>query len=337
MTLIYALLIFCLLIFFHELGHFTLAKLCGVKVNEFSLGMGPAVLKKQKGETLYSLRAFPIGGFCAMEGEDEESEDERAFNKKAAWQKALIVVAGAAMNLLLAIVIMSAISFYAGTSTTTIDTVQDGAPAQIAGIESGDTIVAVDGKEVNEWSDVYTFIEECEEETVQITLVKKDGSEKTVVSGVIDDGTGRNIIGITSKTERHFIASVKTGVKNTWALGASMLDVLRQLVTGGVSASELSGPVGIVAVVNDTVSLGFMYIAYLTALISLNLAIMNMLPFPALDGGRLVFIIIRAVTGKAITDEIEGKVHFAGIVVLLMLMVYVTWNDIIRFILPIFS
>jgi len=116
-----------------------------------------------------------------------------------------------------------------------------------------------------------------------------------------------------------------------------MLDVLRGLFTGGVSASELSGPVGIVAVVNDTASRGFIYIAYLTALISLNLAIMNMLPFPALDGGRLVFIIIRAVTGRAITDEIEGKVHFAGIVVLLALMVYVTWNDIVRFILPIFS
>ncbi|PWM64583.1 MAG: RIP metalloprotease RseP [Eubacteriales Family XIII. Incertae Sedis bacterium] len=337
MTLIYALLIFCLLIFFHELGHFTLAKLCGVKVNEFALGMGPAVLKKQKGETLYSLRAFPIGGFCAMEGEDEDSEDERAFNKKAAWQKALIVVAGAAMNLLVAIVIMSAISFYVGTSTTTIDTVQDGLPAQAAGIESGDTIIAINGITVSEWRDVYTFISESDGETIRITLTDADGSERTVATETVADADGRRIIGITPTTERHLISSVKTGVQNTWALGASMLDVLKGLFTGGVSASELSGPVGIVAVVNDTASRGFIYIAYLTALISLNLAIMNMLPFPALDGGRFVFIIIRAVTGKAITDEIEGKVHFAGILVLLALMLYVTWNDIVKFILPIFS
>ena len=122
MTVIYAILIFCVLILFHEFGHFMAAKLCGVKVNEFSLGMGPAIFKKQKGDTLYSLRVFPIGGYCAMEGEDEDSDDERAFNKKAAWKKAVIVVAGAFMNLVLAVLIMIGISFAAGTSTTTVDT-----------------------------------------------------------------------------------------------------------------------------------------------------------------------------------------------------------------------
>ncbi len=128
-----------------------------------------------------------------------------------------------------------------------------------------------------------------------------------------------------------------SGAKNTWIMGVSMLDIMKQLFTGNVAASELSGPVGIVAAVNTTVSLGFVYIAYLTALISLNLAVVNMLPFPALDGGRLVFIILRRITGKAITDEMESKVHFAGILLLFALMIYVTWHDIVRFVLPIFS
>ena len=337
MTVIYAILIFCVLILFHEFGHFMAAKLCGVKVNEFSLGMGPAIFKKQKGDTLYSLRVFPIGGYCAMEGEDEDSDDERAFNKKAAWKKAVIVVAGAFMNLVLAVLIMIGISFAAGTSTTTVDTVSEGAPAQLAGIEHGDTIIAIDGNEVDTWSDIYTFISTSEGDTVTLKLLSEEGTERTVVSGLMQDETGRKIIGITPMTEHNLWNSMISGAKNTWIMGVSMLDIMKQLFTGNVAASELSGPVGIVAAVNTTVSLGFVHIAYLTALISLNLAVVNMLPFPALDGGRLVFIILRRITGKAITDEMESKVHFAGILLLFALMIYVTWHDIVRFVLPIFS
>ena len=337
MTVIYAILIFCLLIFVHEFGHFIVAKACGVKVNQFALGMGPAIFKKQKGDTLYSLRAFPIGGYCAMEGEDEDSDDPRAFNKKASWQKALIVVAGAFMNLVLAIIIMIAISFFAGTATTTMDIVQDNSPAQAAGIQPGDTIVEIDGKEVDEWMDIYTFISESTGETIAITAIDKNGNEKNIVSGFVVSEDGRRVIGISPTKEHSLIDATVTGVKGTWQLAVGMVDIFKQLFTGDVSADELSGPVGIVAVVNDTASLGFVYIAYLTALISLNLAIVNMLPFPALDGGRLVFIVIRKITGKAITDEIEGKVHFVGIMLLFALMIYVTWNDIMRFIVPIFN
>ena len=151
-TILYAALMFCVLIFVHELGHFIAAKSFHIKVNKFALGMGPVLLKKQKGDTEYSLRLFPIGGFCAMEGEDEDSDDERAFNKKNAWQKSIVVCAGALMNLLLAIVLMIIVMLYIGSPTTTIDEIKADSPAFTAGLQSGDQITAIGGKSVDSWT-----------------------------------------------------------------------------------------------------------------------------------------------------------------------------------------
>lgn len=338
MTIIYAILMFCVLIFVHELGHFITAKACGIKVNEFSLGMGPAVLKKQKGETLYAIRLLPIGGFCAMEGEDEESDDDRAFNNKLWWQKAIVISAGAVMNFIFAIIIMIAVAFASGTPTTTIATAEAGLPAANAGIAAGDKIVSIDNRDVEKWSDVSTFLSEADGETVNVTVISKDGTEKSfeLVPTAADD-TGRKIIGVMPKFSRNIVKAAGDGIKNTWTLTVSMVDVIKQLFTGDVPASELSGPVGIVAVVNDTASYGFIYIVFLAAIISINLGIVNLLPFPALDGGRLVFILIRAISGGRITDKMESAVHFVGMMLLFMLMIYVTWNDIWRFIIPIFN
>lgn len=334
MTLVYAIIMFCILIFIHEFGHFIVAKACGVKVNEFALGMGPAIFKKQKGETLYALRAIPIGGYCAMEGEDEESEDERAFNNKKAWQKALIVVAGAAMNFILCVVIMIGISTFSGTPTTTIGELTADGPAKAAGLKTGDQIVRIDDTEINEWTDITTAIGEGSE-SVKIAIIR-DGQEMTITSETVEE-EGRLIIGILPERDHGFFLGIKKGIESTWDMTVMMVDTFRMLFSGEVSVKELSGPVGIVYVVNDTAKMGIMYLFYLTALISLNLAIVNMLPLPALDGGRLLMIIIRKITGKAITDEMEGKIHFIGIMLLFALMIYVTWNDIIRFILPIFN
>ncbi|MDD2217285.1 MAG: RIP metalloprotease RseP [Eubacteriales bacterium] len=337
MTIIYAILIFCVLIFVHEAGHFIAAKLCGVKVNEFALGMGPALIKKQKEETLYSLRAFPIGGFCAMEGEDEEYGDPRAFNNKKAWQKSIILIAGSLMNLILAVAILAGVALYMGTPVPVVSEFMEGSPAQKAGIEIGDTVAAVDGQKVYEWEDLNRLIGESTGETLAVTVVGKSGAEKTVITNVLVDETGRRLIGFIPERSHNVMAATIDGVKATGNMTVSMVDILRQLFTGDVPVSDLSGPVGIVAIVNDTAPMGFVYIAYIAALISLNLAIINMLPFPALDGGRLVFIAIRKVTGKAITDEIEARVHFAGIMLLFGLMIYVTWNDILKFVVPLFT
>lgn len=337
MTIIYAIIIFCLLIFVHELGHFIVAKACGVKVNEFAIGMGPAIFKKQKGETLYAVRLFPIGGFCAMEGEDEDSEDDRAFNNKPAWQRALVLTAGSFMNLLTAVVLMIVIAFVVGQATTTVNEVLDDSPAYRAGMMSGDRIVEVDGTAVDEWNDVITYIGESSRDTADI-VVERDGAQQTLTAALeYDKESGRNKIGITPDMKHSIAGSVGSGMKNTWNMTVMMYKVIKQLFTGDVSVSELSGPVGIVYAVNQSAKAGVIYVVYLASLLSLNLAIMNMLPFPALDGGRLLFLLIRKITGKRITDAIEGKIHFIGIILLMVLMVYVTWNDIVKFIAPIFS
>lgn len=337
MTVIYAILIFCVLIFVHEFGHFAAAKACGIKVNEFAIGMGPAFFKKQKGETQYSLRIFPIGGFCAMEGEDEDSEDERAFNNKPAWQRAIVLAAGAFMNLVTAVVLMIIIACWSGQATTVIDKVLDDSPAYEAGIQAGDEITAVDGKKTDSWNDILTAIGGKKDGAVEITLLR-DGSELSITAAAeYDEESGRAKIGIKPEIRHNVIAGFGTGVKNTGRMTVMMYDTIRQLITGDVSVKELSGPVGIVYAVNDTAKAGVIYVVYLSALLSLNLAIMNMLPLPALDGGRLLFLLIRKITGKRVTDEMEGRIHFIGIVLLMLLMVFVTWNDIVKFIVPLFS
>ncbi|MGN0702012.1 MAG: RIP metalloprotease RseP [Lentihominibacter sp.] len=336
MTVIYAILIFCFLIFVHELGHFLVAKICGVKVNEFAIGMGPAILKKTRGETKYSVRLLPIGGFCAMEGEDEDSEDPRAFNNQPAWQRALVVAAGPMMNLITCVILMIIIAFWAGTATTTIDAVSPGSGADKAGIVPGDRIVQVDGNNISEWDDIIQYIGYSRSDTAEVT-VEREGQELTLTAELqYDKDAGRNMIGISPQREHHLGSALTGGIKNTGAMTEMMFKALKQLLTGDISVKELSGPVGIVYATSEAAKSGLMYVIYLAALLSLNLAIMNLLPFPALDGGRLLFLVIRLFTGKRVSDETEGKIHFVGICLLFGLMIYVTFNDVLKFIVPMF-
>ena len=335
-TIIYAILMFCVLVFVHELGHFVAAKSFGIRVNKFALGMGSVLLKKQKGDTEYSLRLFPIGGFCAMEGEDEESEDARAFNHKSAWQRIVVICAGSLMNLLLAIVLMIIVMFSIGSATTTLDEVVADSPAMTAGLQSGDQIIRLDGTPVKKWHDVTEILTSSKQKTVTVTVMR-DGKKLNLISSFMMSDDGRQTIGIIPKLKRNPAAAVGDGVTATYNMGKMMLNVIRQLFTGEVSVKELSGPVGIVYMTGVTVKAGFINFVYFMALLSLNLAIINMLPLPALDGGRLLFIIVRKITGKAITEDMEGKIHFFGIMLLFALMIYVTWNDIIRFIVPFFQ
>ncbi|WP_312353525.1 RIP metalloprotease RseP [Aminipila sp.] len=333
MTIIYALIMFCILVLVHEGGHFLAAKAVGVKVNEFAVGMGPVLLKKIKGETQYSVRLFPIGGFCAMEGEDEDSDDERSFGKRPLWAKAIIIVAGAFMNLLLAIIVLAGIVLYIGMPTTTIDGFSDVSPAKEAGLLSGDKIVSIQQQEIKSWNDITEAISEQQGEKVTIA-VNRDGQNLNYTMSLIEEeGTGRKIVGILPEVSRNPLEALVKGAESTWIMTVKMVEVIGQLITGEVSTKELTGPIGITVAVSDSVKYGFIYVANLAALISLNLAIVNMLPFPALDGGRLVFLIIRKVTGKTITDDIEAKIHFVGIMLLFALMIYVTWQDIGRFVL----
>ncbi|MEF9922281.1 MAG: RIP metalloprotease RseP [Anaerovoracaceae bacterium] len=330
MTAVYAVLLFCILIFPHELGHFVAAKSVGVRVNEFALGMGPAIFKKQKGETLYALRIIPIGGYCAMEGENEESGDSRAFNNKPFWAKLIVLVAGSAMNVLITILTLSILVGIAGVGTTVIDVVTPGSPAAEAGIRQGDKISAINGKEIDSWGDLSTKITENKKGDVLEIAINRDGSNHVVLATPEKSEDGRYLIGIKPVIKHNPFVAVASGTKVTWSMTKMMFGGLKQIIMGEASKDDISGPVGIINLVSDTNQYGMGYFGYLVALISLNLAIINMLPLPALDGGRILFVFIRKATGKMISDDLEGKIHGFGMIMLIGLMLFITWNDITR-------
>ena len=307
-TAILAVIMFLIMIFPHELGHFIAARKCNVQVNEFAFGMGPAIWKKQKGETLYSIRLFPIGGFCSMEGEDgteEEVDDEtgeaepkeynpRAFNNKKPWQKIIILAAGSAMNVVSAFLILTILVTYLGFTTTVIDKVMEGSPAEACGIMAGDKIVSID----------FSLTPEFEEER------------------------GVYIMGAQCKVSHNFFKGIRSGAVGTVRLFGVMYDSLKMLISGGATISDISGPVGIVQMVGETSNEGLWSYGFLVALICVNLAVINMLPLPALDGGRILIVLVCWITGKAVSPKIEGIIHAVGIVLLLGLAVLVTFSDI---------
>lgn len=327
LTVILALVLFLFLIFPHELGHFMMARAVGVKVNEFAFGMGPAVWQKQGKETLYSIRIFPVGGFCAMEGENEESDQEGAFNNKPWWAKILVLIAGAAMNVLIAVVVMSVIILISGTATTTVDKVENGSPAQIAGLKQGDKIEYISGKKIEDWNDVSKSIGN-KGKKIEIKVSRNGKYEIFKINPRKEKD--RYVIGITPVIEKSPSKAITGGFKSIWYITRQMYKSLGMLASGNVAMKDVSGPVGMIGLVHQSATQGLISFFYLVALISLNLAIFNLLPLPALDGGRIIFVIIRMITGKAITDKQEAMVHGAGMVLLLSLMVFVTWNDIIK-------
>lgn len=345
-TAILAIILFCVMIFPHELGHFIAARAMGIRVNEFAFGMGPVIWKKQGEETLYSIRLFPIGGFCAMEGEDgaEEDEsgqliepDERSFSAKKPWQKIIVLAAGSIMNVLCAVLIMTLVIGISGFTSNMIGTVTPDSPAAIAGMVPGDEIVEINGNQVETWEDVISFMPK-DDSTVHVKVDGKDGIrdlELTPVLSDVTDETGkvveqRYVIGITSKITHNPVKALAAGAQSTWNLGKMIFESLGMLLNGEAGADDLTGPVGMVQMVSQSVDYGFWYYGFLTAMICVNLAIINMLPLPALDGGRIIFVLITMITGKKVSEKIEGTVHLAGMVLLFSLMIYVCFNDVIR-------
>lgn len=352
LTVLLVIALFIALIFPHELGHFIVAKLCKVQVNEFSFGMGPALLQKQGKETLYSLRLIPLGGYCAMEGEDAEEEDEnpRSFNNKAWWQKILILSAGVVMNFLLAALLLSGINLVKGQATTTIARVVPDTPAESAGLLAGDRILQIGEERIGAWEDVASAIALMEkdaypaeketgkdgekaidgEKIVPLTAtVERGGKELTFTLTPVLTEDASPVIGVEAERKHNFFSAIGSGFSGTVRLTGALLRAFAGLFTSGNVIEQISGPVGIVKVVGESVQYGLAYYLYLVALISLNLAIFNLLPFPALDGGRIVFVIIRALTGKAISDALEAKFHAFGLILLLLLFVVITVKDIL--------
>jgi regulator of sigma E protease len=349
-----------LLIFVHELGHLITAKSVGIKVKEFAVGMGPRLWSFERGETRYSIRPFPIGGFCAMEGEDEESDDPRAFNNRPVPARALVLVAGSGMNILLAILMLSVLIFVNGEPQARVNTLTAASPAAAAGLRVGDEILAVNGAEVSSWTEVSDRLAKAVEGTpprgadsadsadagagsgsvsapsVELRVRHDDGSEQTVSTRMYEDEGGTYRVGITpvmARSPGFFFRSFALGGEMTVGMGKMMYNVLGDLFTGKAGIDQLTGPVGIVKAVGDTAKVGGSYVIELAALISLNLGIVNLLPLPALDGGRILFLVIRLFTGRRVSDALEARIHTIGILALFALMGYITLIDVNRFII----
>ena len=344
-----AILIFGVLIAVHELGHFLAAKACGVRVNEFAIGMGPALFKKTRGDTTYALRLLPIGGFCAMEGEEEDSDDPAALNNQGFWRKLLIFAAGALMNFLTGLVII--LVLYAGVKAVNVPVIQgfaDGCPLESAsGLQVGDRILSIDGERIYTFSDVSLLL--GRNKTGDFDLVIRRDSQKLRLEnfhmerGEYLDQSGEKFTGF----GLYFGAQELTfggRLRYCWDQAVDFVRLVRlslqMLITGEAGFSDMSGPVGIVSTIttvgeqSENARAAAANIAYLAAFIAVNLAVMNLLPLPALDGGKIFFLVVNALSLRIIRKQIparfENYVHLAGFVLLMGFMLVITFHDVIK-------
>lgn len=340
MNIVIALIIFSIIILFHELGHFLLAKANGIKVNEFSLGLGPTLFGITKGETKYSLKLLPFGGACMMEGEDGESTDERSFNSKSVWARISVVFAGPLFNFIMAWVFALIVMASVGFDRPILTSVREGFPAAEAGLQEGDEIISMNGSRTHFFREVSQFSIFHAGEDAKIVYERDGERYETVLSPKLDEASGRELFGMNGKAMRERGTVLETVANSFYEIRyqiCTTIESLRMLVTGKVGMKDLSGPVGIVKVMGETyesnesaggTGLALLSMINFSIFLSANLGIMNLLPIPALDGGRLVFLIIEAIRRKKISPEKEGMVHFVGLVALMALMVFVMFNDI---------
>ena len=388
MTAIVTIIIFLVLISLHEFGHFVMSKLSGVRVIEFSIGMGPAILKKQGAETLYSLRIFPVGGYCKLEGEDEKTDDPKAFCNQKLYKRFLVVCAGAILNVILGFVLFVVITLAEPhpegvqnrINLPVVDTVIENSYLAQSGIQSGDRIVEINGHKIYFYNDISLYTDKFDENSQARITVKRDKKKYTYdvmpsisettyrygensvevttsINGIketnIYEYTEQNIeeakkvVGQTANEKKLIIGftpkSEPVGINNIFTYAFHYTGFIVRMVyrafwdmlTGAVGFDQVSGPVGIVSAVNTAVNTGsykWINILYLTAILTINLGVFNLLPLPALDGGRLFFMLIELVRRKPVPAEKEGMVHAIGLILLLCLTVVISFSDIIKLI-----
>ncbi len=349
-SVIVAILVFGLIVLIHELGHFLFAKMNKIAVVEFSIGMGPRLLHFKKGETTYSIKLLPLGGSCMMLGEDEENPDERAFQNRSIPARMSVIAAGPIFNFILAFLLSLVLVGMSGYDITYIKEVTEGSPAYEAGMRSGDKLLKINGEKVSMY-----------QEYILYKLMKPDDKMNQVEFSRTDPQTGNQEIQTVSVTPQYseeskkYLIGILIAPENKKAANAGDLvkhgymemeyDVkltvksLGMLFTGKASVNDLSGPVGIVVMIDDSVKAGLtvsvvaalMNVISMCILLSANLGVMNLLPIPALDGGRLLFLIIEAIRGKRMDPEKEGLVNMISMAALMALMIFVVFNDISRF------
>ena len=328
-----AILTFLIMIVIHEFGHFIAARLTGVKVNEFAVGFGPTLFKKQGKKTLYAVRAIPFGGFCSMEGEDSESEDQDAFCNKKPWKRFIIIIMGALFNLVFGfILVMITLAPTKVYTTTTIDSFHENAVSVQSGLQAGDTILEVDGRHIFTTYDLSYNFTGIKGDSVDM-LVRRDGEEVLLrdVKFQTSEAEGINYIvvdfyvrGQQRTFGSYFEQSFKTSLSYARVVWFSLVD----LISGKFGISAVSGPVGVTVAISQVARTGIMDLLPMIALISINLGLFNLLPIPALDGSRALFILIEMIARKPIPQKYEAFIHAAGFVLLIAFMLFITAKDI---------
>lgn len=343
-TLIASIIVFGLIIFVHEFGHYIFAKATGIRVEEFALGMGPKVISKKWGETVYSIRALPLGGFCKMSGEQGHDDyqpyqgyDSRRFDQKPVLVRMGVVVAGPVMNFLLAALLFSMVFGFLGLPedfTTVIGEVKAGSPAEEVGLLAGDRIIRINEEPIDSWHNMVNIIHNSAGKELKLTILRDKNELNVKVIPLLDPESKTGLIGVTPRDYKWhkigMLAGVKEGVSRTVQFTVMTIMGLVELALGKGAAGDIAGPVGIITIIGESARFGLVYLVNLTAIISINLGLLNLLPIPALDGSRLLFLLFEAVRGRPVNPSKESFIHLVGFMFLMALMLFITYKDILK-------
>lgn len=330
-TIISSIIIFLLVILIHEFGHFIVAKRNGVSVLEFSIGMGPKLFQRESNGTLYSLRVLPVGGYCQLEGEDEENDSPNSLNNQSPLVRLKVILAGAIMNFILAFILLILLMSVSRVSTEVSGVIKD-SPAYSSGIQTGDQIVSINGENVSDGEELLKSIKESQGD-LNIGVIRDSQSKNIKVTPRLENNIRK--IGVNFQEEYNIknfsiVKGFKKGLITFLNLTGMLYKFLGMLITGQLGLGGVSGPVGVVKEIGNAAKTGVANLIFLLAYININLGVFNLLPIPALDGGRAIFILIEMIFGKKISQEKEGYIHMVGLILLLALIAIVTIKDVIK-------
>ena len=337
LTILAAIFVFGVLVTVHEFGHFITAKMTGMRVDEFALGFGPKIYQQKDGETLYSLRAIPLGGYNKIAGMDPDDPVEpNAFNSKPIPARMLVILAGALMNFILPIILFSGIFMVEGrmqlVNEPVLGTVVDEMAAARAGLKAGDRIVTIDGKNVETWTDVVLNLRKAGTEEVTLTAERNGVLQTYKMTPMFDKDAGRPLIGVSPKFSKEslgFFGSIKEGFIYTKDIGLSMVSGLYRIVSGNAPA-DVAGPIGVAQMAGQVAEKGLLPLMNFVAFLSINLGVINLLPLPALDGGHFVLLLLEALRGKPLGGKAMTNIQMVGVALILALTVFSTFKDITR-------